>query len=154
EIISKSADAFPRTSTAALFRASSFSSRSTCRHSFWTIREPWFLGTPAFRQRLVLNVLTTPHAFLTGDPTIYREHVAAAERSLARLSHRITGQDRVTVRQAAEVLLHAPDGRTGKDYLGYLHPAHLHSVLARGFADLTTHGHYRTTGTGAFHPAR
>ncbi|MFD8706686.1 hypothetical protein ACFV1W_29485 [Kitasatospora sp. NPDC059648] len=34
EIISKSADAFPRTSSAALFRASSFSSRSTCRRSF------------------------------------------------------------------------------------------------------------------------
>ncbi|WP_436563822.1 hypothetical protein [Kitasatospora sp. HPMI-4] len=34
EIISKSADAFPRTSNAALFRASSFSSRSTWRRSF------------------------------------------------------------------------------------------------------------------------
>ncbi|WP_371503000.1 hypothetical protein OG871_37620 [Kitasatospora sp. NBC_00374] len=66
----------------------------------------------------------------------------------------MTGQDRVTIRQAAEGLLRAPDGRTGKDYLDHLHPAHLHSVLARGFADLTAHRLYRDAGIGAFQPAR
>ncbi|MEW1912551.1 nucleotidyltransferase domain-containing protein [Kitasatospora sp. NPDC085895] len=119
-----------------------------------TVRETAFLTTTSFRIRLVFNVLTTPNVFLAGNAAAYRRHTALAERAAARLAHSLHGAKKVTVRQAAEVLLRAPDGRTGKDYLGYLHPAHLHSVLARGFADLTARDSYKATAAGEFQPVR
>ncbi|GAB7189015.1 hypothetical protein ATKI12_8846 [Kitasatospora sp. Ki12] len=119
-----------------------------------TVRETAFLSTDSFRLRLVFNALTTPNVFLAGNPAAYRRHTVRAERTAARLAHTLHGAKKVTVGQAAEALLHAPDGRTGKDYLGYLHPAHLYAVLARGFADLAARGSYKTTAPGAFQPVR
>jgi hypothetical protein len=47
------------------------------------IPEPWFLNSEAFRLRLIINSLTTPHVFLGGDTCHYREHRTAAERVVA-----------------------------------------------------------------------
>jgi hypothetical protein len=119
-----------------------------------TIRESWFLEGESFRMRLIFNALTSPHVFLAGNATAYRRHVTLADRTAARLAAAIHGKTVITIAEAASALLSAPDGRSGKDYLGYLHPAHLHSVLARGFADLTARGLYRSTAGGSFQPMR
>ncbi|WP_208615606.1 hypothetical protein, partial [Streptomyces rubellomurinus] len=54
------------------------------------------------------------------NPAACRRHTALAERAAARLAHALHGTMKVTVHQAVEALLRAPDGRSGKDYLGYL----------------------------------
>ncbi|MGW1659180.1 hypothetical protein [Streptomyces atratus] len=101
-----------------------------------TVRETWFLSTDAFRLRLVFNVLTSPHVFLGGDITAYHRQVRCAERSAAVLARSLTAHDGPpTLQEAWAALWQAPDGRTGKDFLGYLVAPHLLSVLARGLAD-------------------
>ncbi|SEK66183.1 nucleotidyltransferase domain-containing protein [Streptacidiphilus jiangxiensis] len=119
-----------------------------------TIRESWYLEGESFRLRLIFNALTSPHVFLAGNAAAYRRHTALADRTAARLATAIHGETAITIAEAASALLRAPDGRSGKDYLGYLHPAHLHSVLARGFADLTARGLYSGTEAGSFQPIR
>jgi hypothetical protein len=119
-----------------------------------TIRESWFLEGESFRMRLVFNALASPHVFLAGNAAAYRRHITLADRTAARLAAAIHGETAITIAEAASALLSAPDGRSGKDYLGYLHPAHLHAVLARGFADLTARGLYRGTAEGSFQPIR
>jgi len=103
-----------------------------------TIREAWFLATDAFRLRLVFNVLTSPHVFLAGDVAAYRRHVRAAERGAFRLARSLHHGRPLPVHDAWRALWRAPDGRMGKDYLGYLVAPHLLSVLARGQADRPT----------------
>ncbi|MER6237661.1 nucleotidyltransferase domain-containing protein [Streptomyces clavifer] len=101
-----------------------------------TVRETWFLSTDAFRLRLVFNVLTSPHVFLGGNITAYHRQVRCAERSAAALAQSLTAHDGVpTLHEAWAALWQAPDGRTGKDYLGYLVAPHLLSVLTRGLTD-------------------
>lgn len=101
-----------------------------------TIREAWFLGTDAFAARLALNALTSPHVFLAGDVDTYRAHVLAAEQTLARLAAALTGRLSPALGDLLAALWRAPDGRSGKDYLGYLVAPHLLGVLARGRASL------------------
>ncbi|MFE9847718.1 hypothetical protein ACFYPN_02730 [Streptomyces sp. NPDC005576] len=97
-----------------------------------TVRETWFLSTDEFRLRLIFNVLTTPHVFLAGDYASYRRHVRSARRSTATLAAAFTTPGGpLTPRKAWEALWAAPDGRTGKDFLGYLVVPHLLSVLTQ-----------------------
>ncbi|KQZ12123.1 MULTISPECIES: nucleotidyltransferase domain-containing protein [Streptomyces] len=101
-----------------------------------TVRETWFLSTDHFRLRLVFNVLTSPHVFLGGNITAYHRQVRCAERSAAALAQSLTAHDgRPPLHEAWAALWQAPDGRTGKDYLGYLVAPHLLSVLTRGLTD-------------------
>ncbi|MFJ2095195.1 hypothetical protein ACIOEW_39025 [Streptomyces sp. NPDC087901] len=101
-----------------------------------TVRETWFLSTDAFRLRLIFNVLTSPHVFLGGNVTAYHRQVRRAERSAATLAQSLTAHgDPPTLQRAWAALWQAPDGRTGKDYLGYLVAPHLLSVLTRGLTD-------------------
>lgn len=101
-----------------------------------TVRETWFLSTGHFRLRLIFNVLTTPHVFLGGNITAYQRQVRCAERSAAVLAQSLTAHDGPpTLQEAWAALWRAPDGRTGKDYLGYLVAPHLLSVLTRGLTD-------------------
>ncbi|WP_432105970.1 nucleotidyltransferase domain-containing protein [Streptomyces sp. bgisy091] len=101
-----------------------------------TVRETGFLSTDAFRLRLIFNVLTSPHVFLGGDITAYHRQVRCAERSAAILAQSLTTDDGPpSLLEAWAALWRAPDGRTGKDYLGYLAAPHLLSVLTRGLAD-------------------
>ncbi|MFE7617556.1 hypothetical protein [Streptomyces sp. NPDC057496] len=101
-----------------------------------TVRKTWFLSTDTFRLRLVFNVLTSPHVFLGGNITAYHRQVRTAERSAATLAQSLTTHHGPpTLQEAWTALWQAPDGRTGKDYLGYLVPPHLLSVLNRGLTD-------------------
>lgn len=101
-----------------------------------TVRETWFLSTDAFRLRLVFNVLTSPHVFLGGNVTAYHQQVRCAERSAAALAQSLIAHGGPpTLQEAWAALWRAPDGRTGKDYLGYLVAPHLLSVLTRGLTD-------------------
>ncbi|MGW7072151.1 hypothetical protein ACWGII_25830 [Streptomyces sp. NPDC054855] len=101
-----------------------------------TQRTDTALATDTFRLRLVFNVLTSPHVFLGGDVTVYRRHIRRAERSAALLALAFTSPRAITVEQALAALWRSPAGAQGKDFLGYLHAAHLRSVLGRGFAEL------------------
>lgn len=94
------------------------------------------LNSPAFKLRLILNALTTPHVFLTGDVHAYTRHTGAADRGCALLALRIAGPGKLTLAEAASALLSSPDGLTGKRFLGYRPGPHLHAVLRRGLARL------------------
>ncbi|MFF1511926.1 hypothetical protein [Streptomyces sp. NPDC058326] len=100
------------------------------------VGDPEALNSPRFKLRLVLNALTTPHVFLTGDVHAYRRHAAAAERGAALLALRITGAGKIPLVRVASALLSSPEGLTEKHFLGYRHETHLHAVLRRGLADL------------------
>ncbi|MFE5940172.1 hypothetical protein ACFQ69_32945 [Streptomyces sp. NPDC056470] len=100
------------------------------------VGDPAALNGQGFKLRLVLNALTTPHIFLTGDIHAYRRHVAAAERGAALLAMRIAGTGKLTLAAAAKALLSSVEGLTEKHFLGYRHESHLHAVLRRGLAHL------------------
>lgn len=99
-----------------------------------------FLNSPQFRLRLILNALTTEHVFLGGDHRAYREHVAAAERSVVLLALDLLGTPRIRVEQLVRVLLGDGLGHTGRDYLGYHRVPHLLGVTHRGLAALAVDG--------------
>ncbi|NYI05341.1 nucleotidyltransferase domain-containing protein [Allostreptomyces psammosilenae] len=111
-----------------------------------------FLNTTTFRLRLVLNALTTGHVFLAGDPRRHSLDTTAAERSVALLATSLlTHQSHMTVSEAVAVLVQAPTGEAGHDWLGYEPTPALHSVLRRGLTalvaehviDLVPHGRFR-----------
>ncbi|MFJ2060355.1 hypothetical protein ACIOMM_31070 [Streptomyces sp. NPDC087908] len=104
------------------------------------VGDPDALNSPRFKARLLLNALTTPHVFLTGDVHGYRRHVAAAERGAALLALRITGAGKIPLARAAHALLSSPEGLTEKRFLGYRHETHLHAVLHRGLLHLVQEG--------------
>lgn len=97
---------------------------------------PEALNSPAFKRRLLLNALTTPHVFLAGDIHTYRRHVAQAERGCALLALRIKGTGKATLAEATNALLSSPEGLTEKRFLGYRPGPHLYAVLRRGLAAL------------------
>ncbi|MET9428510.1 hypothetical protein [Streptomyces sp. NPDC003036] len=100
------------------------------------VGDPQMLNSPAFKRRLLLNALTTPHLFLTGDVHTYRRHVAKAERGCALLALRIAGAGKIRLADATGALLASPEGLTEKRFLGYRPGPHLYAVLRRGLADL------------------
>ncbi|MGW2207447.1 hypothetical protein [Streptomyces sp. NPDC001774] len=100
------------------------------------VGDPEALNGARFKLRLVLNALTTPHVFLTGDVHAYRRHVSDAERGAALLALRITGAGKITLATAEGALLSSVNGLTEKHFLGYRHESHLHAVLRRGLAHL------------------
>jgi len=99
-----------------------------------------FLNSPRFRLRLILNALSTEHVFLGGEHRAYREHVTAAERSVALLALNLLDTPRVRVDQLVRVLLADDLGHTGRDYLGYHRVPHLLGVVHRGLAGLADDG--------------
>ncbi|MER7516059.1 hypothetical protein [Streptomyces sp. NPDC126499] len=100
------------------------------------VGDPDALNAPAFKLRLVLNALTTPHVFLTGDIDLYRRQTADAERGCALLALRIAAARKTTLGQATDALLSSPEGLTGKHFLGYRPGPHLYAVVRRGMAHL------------------
>lgn len=99
--------------------------------------EPWFLNSAAFKLRLILNALSTPHIYLGGDVELYRAHQGAAGRSIALLALALLPEaSTCTVLGAAEALVTGPGGANGEDFLGYVPDAALYSALHRGFAQL------------------
>lgn len=100
------------------------------------VGDPEALNAPAFKLRLILNALTTPHVFLAGDIHQYRRQTVDAERGCALLALRITGARSTTLAQAADALLSSPEGLTGKHFLGYRPGPHLYTVLRQGMAHL------------------
>lgn len=95
--------------------------------------EPWFRNSPTFTQRLLLNALTSPHAFLGGAIDAYEHHRQQAEQALALLAlSLLDSATTLTLNDAVTVLTHGPAGTTGKDYLGYVFNPELYSTLHRG----------------------
>jgi hypothetical protein len=104
------------------------------------VAEPWWLNSPEFRLRLILNALTTPHVFLGGDLTAYRRHTQDAETGVALLALALLDQGRFRIADAVAVLLEGPEGARGQDWLGYQPGPHLLSLLHRGMAALAERG--------------
>lgn len=101
---------------------------------------PDLLNSPRFKLRLILNALTTPHIFLTGDVHRYRKHVTLAERGCALLALHLTQVEKPPVSELLQALLSSPEGQTGKLFLGYRPGPHLHAVLRRGLGHLEHDG--------------
>jgi len=101
------------------------------------IVESAFLNSTAFKFRLILNALTTPHVFLGGDLVRYERDRAAADRAIALVALcLLDSRDRFTVSDAVEVLVANGDGAAGEDFLGYTPGPVLHGTVQRGLACL------------------
>jgi hypothetical protein len=98
-----------------------------------------YLNSATFKQRLILNALTSPNIFLGGDLATFARHRDAAEASLALLAMRIIAhrwqQDDLPAFRLSDAL-HAvtrgPGGVGGQDFLGYHPSAALLATLNRG----------------------
>lgn len=104
------------------------------------IVEPWFLNSEPFRLRLLLNALTSPHAFLGGAIERYDAHRRDAERAVALLALALHPDAVITAPEAAQHLVQHADGARGEDFLGYQPGPHVDTVLRRGFARLAGEG--------------
>jgi predicted nucleotidyltransferase len=98
-----------------------------------------YLNSASFKQRLILNALTSPNVFLGGDVDTFTEHTHAAEASLAVLSMRILADQRqpaglawFTLSQALDAILVGPGEATGEDFLGYHRSPSVLATLNRG----------------------
>ncbi|WP_040801328.1 hypothetical protein [Nocardia higoensis] len=100
------------------------------------VAEPGWLNSTAFAQRLLLNALTSEHAFLGGNVRRYRADRSRAETSLALLVVSMLGTTELTVLDAVRVLTRSPDGAWGKDFLGYTPTAYLCSAVEAGLSSL------------------
>lgn len=80
-----------------------------------------YLNSPAFKARLILNALTSPHVFLGGDVEAYRQASRAAIGGLARLAVAAGGGPvPYGIDALVGVLVADPvTGATGQDWLGY-----------------------------------
>lgn len=98
---------------------------------------PWFLNSTAFKLRLILNALTTPHMFLGGAIDLYRRHCAGADRAVALVALSLLDSSvAVTMADAVAALVTAADGSTGEDFLGYDQGPAVYSTVHRGLAHL------------------
>jgi hypothetical protein len=104
------------------------------------VAEAWFLNSDAFRLRLLLNALTSPHTFLGGAIERYEEHRRYAERAVALLALTLHHDTVIRVPEAAQHLAQHTDGACGEDFLGYQPGPHLDTVLRRGLATLAGNG--------------
>ncbi|MFF2040886.1 hypothetical protein ACFVVX_10690 [Kitasatospora sp. NPDC058170] len=109
------------------------------------VAEPWFLESPAFKLRLILNALTVPHVFLGGDVALYEHHRTRAERATALLALALLGdREETTVGDAVAVLRGDPAGPHGEDFLGHTERAGrapaLFSALQRALGALEREG--------------
>jgi hypothetical protein len=102
--------------------------------------EPSFLNSEPFRLRLLLNALTSPHAFLGGSVTRYDEHRRQAERALGLLALGLHDDTVITLPGALAVVTEHPNGAQGKDFLGYVPGPHLYGILHRALAGLAAEG--------------
>jgi arginyl-tRNA synthetase len=98
---------------------------------------PWFLNSPAFKLRLLLNALSSPHVFLGGDVARYRRDGLHADRAVALVALSLLDPSpRITVAAAVNALVGNPDHAAGEDFLGYASGPALHSTVQRGLAHL------------------
>lgn len=104
------------------------------------VAEAWFLNSDAFRLRLLLNALTSPHAFLGGAIEPYEQHRRDAGRAMALLALTLHHDTVITVPEAAQHLVRHGDGACGEDFLGYQPGPHLDTVLRQSLATLVDNG--------------
>lgn len=102
--------------------------------------EPSFLNSEAFRLRLLLNALTSPHTFLGGNVALYDQHRRQAEYALGLLALSLHHGDVLSLDDAIAVVTEHPEGARGEDFLGYQLGPHLHGVLSRGLSYLAANG--------------
>lgn len=103
--------------------------------------EPAYLNSAAFKYRLIVNALTSPHLFLGGDAGRYRTYQARAARTAALVALSLLDEsDALAVTDAVAVLIGDAGGVTGEDFLGYAEADAplLYGLLQAAFADLTT----------------
>jgi len=78
-----------------------------------------FLASHEVRSRLILNCLTTPHVFVSGNYPRYQELKLGCERALIQLAHGLIEIDKPDETEILHALLVGPNGETGQAHLGY-----------------------------------
>jgi predicted nucleotidyltransferase len=120
--------------------------------------EPAYLNSAAFKLRLLVNALTSPHIFLGSDASRYRDQRTRAERTVALVALSLLDDwDTLAVPDAVAALITDPDsGRSGEDFLGYTSADGplLYGLLHAGFADLATDHVLRTLNGSTFQQDR
>lgn len=78
-----------------------------------------FLASRPIRLRLILNALTSPHMFLTGDKERYSEFKNRAEHAIIKLGTALSAKSTPTQEDIFNVLTRSPNGQSGEWWLGY-----------------------------------
>jgi len=78
-----------------------------------------FLSSKEIRWRLILNALTSPHRFISGNKEKYLFFKVEAEKSITRLSYKLMNTPGPTLDDLVRRLLFGVHGEEGEMYLGY-----------------------------------
>jgi predicted nucleotidyltransferase len=110
-----------------------------------------YLHSAAFKARLILNALTSPHVFLDGDHDTYSQFHIDAGRALTRLATYTSPGTDPSIADLVEALVaHPESGATGQDWLGYVptDSAHLYALMAANLPVTEPHAMPRPQGPG------
>jgi hypothetical protein len=104
--------------------------------------DPAYLNSAAFKSRLLVNALTSPHVFLGGDIDRYPKYQARAACTAALVAlSLLDDKHTLVVPDAVTALISDASGATGEDYLGYTEADRplLYGLLQAAFAHLASH---------------
>lgn len=104
--------------------------------------DPTYLNSAAFKSRLLVNALTSPHIFLGGDIGLYRKYQARAARTVALVALSfLDDAETLVVSDVVTALISDASGATGEHYLGYAEADRplLYGLLQAAFLHLTSH---------------
>ena len=82
-------------------------------------KEAAFLGSRDIRLRLILNALTSPHQFISGEKGRYEKVKTEAEHAVMLLGKRLSGKKEPTGDEVFEALTEGPRGEKNEWWLGY-----------------------------------
>lgn len=82
-------------------------------------KEHGFPMSPEVRWRLVLNALTSPHKYVSGNKQVFATFRVGGEKSVVLLARGLVMHEHPTRHELLEALLSGPNGEEGEMYLGY-----------------------------------
>lgn len=78
-----------------------------------------FLSSHEMRLRLLLNALTTPNQFLSGNEEVYNTYRRSAEEAMTELAKHLVTTKNPTLEDYIQALSKSPAGDSSELYLGY-----------------------------------
>jgi predicted nucleotidyltransferase len=100
-----------------------------------------YLSSKEARDRLLLNIFTTPNIFITGNRVKYDQFKLLMEKSLFKLIYGLLKNDKnITKEDLYNKLVFDESGKKGRSYLGYkterkLVQAHILSLIEKYYQD-------------------
>lgn len=78
-----------------------------------------YLSSPETKQRLILNIFTTPNIFVAGNRVVYKKFKTGLEKALIELAKNLSNEKNITKEEIYKVLTRNKDGERDQAHLGY-----------------------------------